>query len=219
MLKAVLLDLDGVITDTAAYHYLAWKELASEIGVEIDLEFNEQLKGVSRMESLDRILRHGGKAHAFTPAEKLTLAAKKNAQYVALLEQVTSADIYPGIRELLNELKAAGIYKVLASASKNASQILASLGIAGDLDYIVDPDEVAQGKPAPDMFLRGAAVVGAAPEECIGIEDAKAGIEAIKAAGMIAVGIGDESMLGASGADVVLPATDGLSLSFLRSLL
>ncbi|WP_152396223.1 beta-phosphoglucomutase [Paenibacillus guangzhouensis] len=219
MLKAVLLDLDGVITDTAAYHYLAWKELGSEIGIEIDSEFNEQLKGVSRMESLDRILRHGGKAHAFTLEEKLGLAAKKNARYVQLLEGITPADIYPGIEGLLVELREAGVYAVLASASKNAPQILASLRLTEYFDYIVDPDEVAYGKPAPDMFLRGAAAVSVSPGQCIGIEDAQAGIEAIKAAGMIAVGIGSGGLLSAAGADVVLPTTETLSLAFLQLLL
>jgi len=219
MLKAVLLDLDGVITDTAAYHYLAWKELASEIGIEIDPEFNEQLKGVSRMESLNRILRHGGKMHAFTPEEKLELAARKNARYVQLLEGVTPADIYPGVERLLVELREAGVYAVLASASKNAPQILSSLRLTEYFDYIVDPDEIAYGKPAPDMFLRGAEAVGAPAAVCIGIEDAEAGVEAIKAAGMIAVGIGADALLGAAGADVVLPTTEALSLTFLRSLL
>jgi beta-phosphoglucomutase len=219
MLKAVLFDLDGVITDTAEYHYMAWKQLASEIHIEIDREFNEMLKGVSRMESLERILRHGQRERDFTPEEKQELATKKNKQYVQLLEQVTPSDVYPGIRELLLELKTSGIHAVIASASKNAPQILRSLQLTDLFDYIVDPDEVAQGKPAPDIFLRGAEAVGATAKDCIGIEDAQAGIEAIKSAQMIAVGIGDEALLTASGADVVLPTTEKLSLPFLKSLI
>lgn len=218
MLKVVLFDLDGVITDTAEYHYLAWKELAAEIHIEIDREFNEMLKGVSRMESLERILRHGKRENDFTSEEKLALATKKNTHYVQLLEQVTPADTYSGIKELLLELKEAGIHAVIASASKNAPQILRSLELTALFDYVVNPDEVAYGKPAPDIFLRGAEVMGATPAECIGVEDAQAGVEAIKSAKMRAVGIGEEKLLKASGADVVLPNTSGLTLAFLQSL-
>lgn len=219
IVKAVLFDLDGVITDTAEYHYVAWKQLAAELNIEIDREFNEQLKGVSRMESLERILRHGGREHDFTVDAKIALATKKNNQYVQLLDQVTPQDVYPGIRELLLELKAAGVHAVICSASKNAPQILKSLELTELFDYIVNPDEVAHGKPAPDIFLRGAEAVGVPAEHCVGIEDAQAGIEAIKSAHMAAVGIGEEQLLKASGADVVLPTTKQLTLSFLQTVM
>lgn len=217
--QAVLFDLDGVITDTAEYHYVAWKQLGEELAIPFDRQFNEQLKGISRGESLARILRLGGKEHSYTEEEKSEFAQRKNAHYVSLLDSLTPEHTYPGIRELLLELEAAGIPAVIASASKNAPQILKALGLESLFRYIVHPDSVPHGKPAPDLFLRGAAEVGAVPSACIGIEDAQAGVEAIKAAGMLAVGIGEESVLKSSGADIVLKDTTGLTLSFLQSVL
>jgi len=218
IIKAVLFDMDGVITDTAEYHYVAWKQLAEQLDIEIDKEFNEQLKGVSRMESLERILRHGNRQNDLTTEEKVVLATQKNEQYVKLLDNVTPKDVYPGIRELLLELRAADVRAVVASASKNAPQILKSLKLTEFFDYVVNPDEVDYGKPAPDIFLRGAEVVGVAPEYCVGIEDAQAGIEAIKAANMFAVGIGEEDILKPSGANIVLSSTGTLSWTFLQTL-
>jgi beta-phosphoglucomutase len=218
IIKAVLFDLDGVITDTAEYHYVAWKQLAEQLGIEIDKAFNEQLKGVSRMESLERILRHGNRQNDLSTEEKVAFATQKNEHYVQLLDNVTPQDVYLGIRELLLELKAANVRAVIASASKNAPQILKSLEITEFFDYVVNPDEIEYGKPAPDIFLRGAEVVGIAPEYCIGIEDAQAGIEAIKSANMFAIGIGEEQVLRPSGADIVLPSTETLSWSFLQNL-
>ncbi|WP_152395024.1 beta-phosphoglucomutase [Paenibacillus guangzhouensis] len=217
-IRAVLFDLDGVITDTAEYHYVAWKQLAAQLGIEIDEAFNEQLKGVSRMESLERILRHGNRANDLSAEEKLALATQKNDEYVKLLVNVSPKDVYPGIRELLLELRAADIRTVIASASKNAPQILNSLALTDLFDYIVNPDEVPHGKPAPDIFLRGAEAVGVDPAFCVGIEDAQAGVEAIKSAKMVAVGIGEEHVLKPSGADVVLPSTGSLTWSFLQTL-
>lgn len=218
IIKAVLFDLDGVITDTAEYHYVAWKQLAEQLGIEIDKAFNEQLKGVSRMESLERILRHGNRQNDLSAEEKIAFATQKNEHYVKLLDNVTPQDLYTGIRELLLELKAADVRAVIASASKNAPQILKSLEITEMFDYVVNPDEIEYGKPAPDIFLRGAEVVGVAPENCVGIEDAQAGIEAIKSANMFAIGIGEEQVLRPSGADIVLPSTGTLSWSFLQTL-
>ncbi|WP_018757689.1 beta-phosphoglucomutase [Paenibacillus terrigena] len=218
IIKAVLFDLDGVITDTAEYHYVAWKQLAAQLGIEIDEAFNEQLKGVSRMESLERILRHGNRANDLSAEEKIALATQKNNEYVKLLVNVSPKDVYPGIRELLLELRAADVRTVIASASKNAPQILNSLALTDLFDYIVNPDEVAHGKPAPDIFLRGAEAVGVNPAFCVGIEDAQAGVEAIKSAKMVAVGIGEEHVLKPSGTDVVLPSTGSLSWSFLQTL-
>lgn len=218
-LKAVIFDLDGVITDTAEYHFIAWKQLAEELGIAIDRAFNEQLKGISRMESLERILVHGGKADAYTPEEKEDMARRKNEHYVSLLERLKPEDTYPGIRELLLEMQREGIPAVIASASKNAPQILHALELTELFSYVVPPDSVKRGKPAPDLFLRGAEEIGVPPKACIGVEDAQAGIEAIKAAGMTAVGIGEEAALTASGADVVLPDTTGLNVAFLRKTL
>ncbi|GGF90533.1 beta-phosphoglucomutase [Paenibacillus aceti] len=218
-LEAVIFDLDGVITDTAEYHYVAWKQLGESIGIPFDRAFNETLKGISRGESLERILRLGGKENDYTAEEKAELARQKNEHYVSLLVNLTPADTYPGITELLSELNAQGIPAVIASASKNAPQILRSLEIDKLFRYVVHPDSVKQGKPAPDLFLRGAEEVGANPQHCVGIEDATAGIEAIKAAGMKAVGIGEAEALKAAGADIVLPNTAGLNVELLSSLL
>lgn len=198
-IKGFIFDLDGVITDTAEYHYHAWKNLGKKMGIEIDREFNEKLKGISRMDSLDRILVHGGKADSYTETEKEALAADKNDEYVKLIEDITSADLLPGIPELLGELKAAGIKLALASASKNGPVILERLGITADFDEIVDPSLLAKGKPDPEIFIKGAQQLGLESFECIGVEDAEAGIAAINGAEMFSVGVGDpESMKGAS---------------------
>lgn len=218
-LEAVIFDLDGVITDTAEYHYVAWKQLGEELGIAFDREFNEQLKGISRMESLDLILRLGGQDQRYSDEEKQDFARRKNEHYVSLLGALTPEQAYPGIRELLLELQAAGIPAVIASASKNAPQILRSLELDSLFRFVVHPDSVPNGKPAPDLFLKGAAEVGASTARCIGIEDAQAGIQAIKAAGMIAVGIGEEAVLKPSGADIVLNGTSGLNLAFLKETL
>lgn len=217
--QAVLFDLDGVITDTAEYHFAAWKQLAEEMGISIDRAFNETLKGVSRMESLERILQHGRSEQSLSAEAKAMLAAKKNDHFVSLLEHLTPSDISPGIMELLLELKELGVPAVIASASKNAPKILNALEIAHLFVYVVPPDSVAHGKPAPDIFLAGAAKVGADPAACIALEDAQAGIEAIKAAGMIAIGIGEEALLKASGADIVIPNTARLSFPFIENAL
>ncbi|WP_019421548.1 beta-phosphoglucomutase [Paenibacillus sp. OSY-SE] len=213
-LQAVLFDLDGVITDTAEYHYLAWKQMAENIGIGIDREFNEALKGISRMESLERILIHGNRAQDFTPNQRTVLAQEKNEHYISLLTQLSPEHTYPGIGELLEQLKQEKVPAVLASASKNAPRILTSLGLEEMFQYMVSPDGIP-GKPAPDIFLNGAEAVGADPRYCIGIEDAQAGIEAIKAAGMYAVGIGEERVLRIAGANIVYESTAELNLSSL----
>lgn len=139
MKKGFIFDLDGVITDTAKYHYIAWKELAAEIGIEIDLKFNEQLKGISRMDSLERILTLGNKNDAYTEVEKEALATKKNTHYVQLLQSLTPDDLLPGVKTFLDEAKAKNIPCAIASASKNAPFILDKLGVMQDFDTIVDP--------------------------------------------------------------------------------
>ncbi|MDP4086723.1 MAG: beta-phosphoglucomutase [Bacillota bacterium] len=215
MLKAVIFDLDGVITDTAEMHYLAWKELAKGIGIDFNREFNEELKGISRMESLEKILVHGGVANQFSEADKLGLAKSKNDHYLQLLTQMKPEDIFPGIKEFLDELKANDIKIGLASASKNAPAILESLQITYYFETIVDPEEIAKGKPAPDIFLRAAEKLGITPEECIGIEDSTAGIQSIKDAGMFAVGVGTVNKMEQAGADLILHNTTELALCYL----
>lgn len=213
-MKAVLFDLDGVITDTAKFHFLAWRELGAELGIEVDEKFNEELKGVSRLDSLERILAQGGVSDKYSPAEKETLCTKKNEHYLELIQEMTPDDILPGILPLLEELRAAKLKTIITSASKNAPGILALLQVRDYFDDIVDPATVAAGKPAPDIFLAGASLAGVQPADCIGVEDAASGVQAIKAAAIAAVAVGDERVLWL--ADRVLPSTANLSLAVLR---
>lgn len=190
MLKAVIFDLDGVITDTAHLHFLAWRTVAQEIGISIDETFNEELKGISRMDSLQRILRYGGKEGAFNEQQRLALAAKKNALYVRSLASLTQDSLLPGIREVLAGIRAANVKTGLASVSLNAPGILQALGIDHAFDFCADASRIARSKPDPEIFLAASAGLNVSPREAIGIEDAAAGIQAINAAGMLSVGIG-----------------------------
>ncbi|KIL35068.1 hypothetical protein SD71_15545 [Cohnella kolymensis] len=211
-LEAVIFDLDGVITDTAEYHYLAWKELADDLGVVFDRETNEQLKGIGRMESLDILL--GPSAANFTTEQKQVLAAEKNEKYKALIERITPNDLLPGIRPLLEELRASNVKMAVASASKNAVTVLRKLEIEPFFDVVVDPNSLAKGKPDPEIFLAAAEQLDVEPTNCIGIEDAAAGIEAIKAANMDAIGVGDPRLL--SNADVVVEDPSIINLEMLE---
>lgn len=215
-MKAVLFDLDGVITDTAEYHYQAWKRLGDEIGVDITPQFNEQLKGLSRSDSLDCILKYGGKMQTYSKKEKHALAEQKNDVYLQMIQKITPADLLPGIGELLEKLKARNYKIALCSASKNGPAILKLLTIDNLFDAIVDPASLKAGKPAPDIFLKGAKLVSVEPNQCVGIEDANAGITAIKTAGMVAVGIGDAMQL--RDADRILSSTSELSIEMLESV-
>lgn len=209
-IEAVIFDLDGVITDTAEYHYLAWKQLGEELDIPFDREFNETLKGVSRTDSLERILTLGGKQDAFTEQEKTALATKKNDHYVTLIQHISEQDLLPGIIAFLDEIRATGLKIGMASASKNALTVVEALGVRHYFDDIVDAATVARSKPHPEVFLRAAEALDVAPERCIGVEDAAAGITAIHAAGMYAVGVGPETTL--HEADYRVDSTDLLSL-------
>ncbi len=214
--EAVIFDLDGVITDTAEYHYLAWKQLSEELGIPLDREFNEKLKGISRMESLEIILAHGDRQNDFTQQEKEELATKKNAYYVELIKQITPDDLLPGILAFLKELKEAQIKIAMASMSKNAFTVTNSLGVMEYFDHIVDAATVAKSKPDPEVFLKAAEAISVSPENCIGIEDAAAGVTAIHDAGMYSIGIGDEKTLGH--ANTVLQSTEQLDLKTITQL-
>lgn len=210
MIKGFIFDLDGVLTDTAEYHYQAWKKLGEEIGISFGYAFNESLKGISRMDSLERILTYGNKSAVYTREEKEALAAEKNRYYKKLIVTVTPADLLPGIASLLNDLKENGIRLALASASKNGPVLLERLGIAPLFEEIVDPAALTNGKPDPEIFLKGAEKLGLSPGECVGVEDAEAGIEAINAAGMFSVGVGTEESM--SQADYAVRSTNDLNL-------
>ncbi len=216
MIKGILFDLDGVICDTAPFHFEAWKELADELGITIDLTFNEHLKGVDRMTSLERILVHGGVENNFTPAEKLALASKKNERYQQLITSMTKDDLLPGILPFLKDLKKNNYALGLASASHNAPVILKRLGITSYFDAIVDPSSIAKGKPAPDIFLKGLELLNLSDKEVVGIEDAYSGIEAIKSANLFAIGIGNQDIL--KNADIIFPDTSYLTLERLKKL-
>lgn len=216
MFKGVLFDLDGVITDTAEYHFLAWKKLADDLGISIDRKFNERLKGVSREDSLTLILEHGNKQDDISTEQFVQLAKEKNENYVEMIQAISPKDIYPGILELLTDLKNNGIKIALASASKNGPLLLDKMEISHFFDAIVDPASLAAGKPAPDIFLAAASAVDIDIKEAIGIEDAAAGVQAIKASGALPIGVGEAKDLGD---DIALvPDTSHLSFSYLTTV-
>lgn len=207
-IKAFIFDLDGVITDTAKFHFVAWQQLAQRLGFDIDHEFNESLKGVGRMDSLNLILAHGGVT--LSEADKTAQAELKNTEYVELIKDMNETDLLAGAREALIAIRAAGLKTGLASASKNAPMILARLGITDLFDTVVDANLVVNGKPDPEVFLKAAAQLGVAATDCIGVEDAVAGVQSIKSAGMFAVGIGSTDVL--TQADIVMSGLDGFVL-------
>lgn len=210
MLKGVIFDLDGVITDTAGYHFEAWAHLAKELGIEIDEKFNAKLKGVSRMESLEAILKHGNKENEYSKEEKESLATKKNEHYKELIKNITKKDILPGIEELLDKLRENNIKMALGSASKNAPVILKQLEIEEYFDYLVDANKIKNSKPAPDIFIDGLKGLNLSPEEAVGVEDAEAGIESIRGAGMKAIGVGVDG-------DITVKSTEELTYDIIMS--
>lgn len=207
--KAVIFDLDGVITDTAHYHFLAWQRLAESEGVAFDDAFNEQLKGIDRMGSLELILARSGKT--YTPAARWELAERKNQHYQQLIATMSSADLLPGAFDALAAVRAAGLPVGLASVSKNAFTVLERLGIRASFDYVVDAATLSNSKPHPEIFLVAAQQLGVAPAHCLGVEDSVAGITSIKAAGMFALGIGKREVL--TQADAVIDGLDKFSLN------
>jgi beta-phosphoglucomutase len=213
LIKACLFDLDGVIVDTAKYHYQAWRELANKLGFDLTLEQNEQLKGISRMESLDIILAIGGVE--LTEEEKLERATVKNARYLELCMQMTPEDTLPGVRAFLDELKRLSVKIGLGSASKNAKVILERIDMLSYFETIVDGNRVTKGKPDPQVFLLGAEDLDTPPANCAVFEDAVAGIQSAIAAGMLAVGIGEKSVL--TEADIVVPGFVGFHFADLEA--
>lgn len=214
-LKAAIFDLDGVICDTAKYHYLAWRELAQQLGFEFTIEHNERLKGVSRMESLEILLSIGG--IVCSQAEKLEMANVKNERYRSFILKMEPEEILPGVVGFLDELRSAGIKIALGSASKNAMTILERLKITHLFDVVVDGTMVSRAKPAPDVFLSGAERLGFMPWQCVVFEDAAAGIEAALNAGMIAIGVGEKKNL--KRAKAVIPDFTNFTLVDLYQLL
>ncbi|ULL14421.1 beta-phosphoglucomutase [Paenibacillus sp. H1-7] len=212
--EAVIFDLDGVLTDTAEFHFQAWLELAQQLDIPFDRTINERLKGVDRRTSLEIILERSSKA--YSDSDKERFMASKNERYVELIRAIRPEHLLPGIRELLEQLKEAGIRMAVASASRNAPAIIGGLNIGHYFDHIVDAGTLVRGKPDPEVFFKAAEALGVPAKNCIGIEDASAGLEAIRAANMVAVGIGDPIVL--SAADEVLPSTEYLSWNRLNEI-
>lgn len=211
-LSACLFDLDGVIVDTAKYHFIAWREIARELGFEFTEHDNERLKGVSRTRSLEILLEVGG--IALDNATKVHLAEKKNALYLTYVMKMTPEEILPGADAFLVACRNAGLKTALATASRNAAVILDLLKIAPLFDVVVDGNKVTHTKPDPEVFLNCAKELALSPSSCVVFEDAEAGIEAAHAGGMLAIGIGDPKIL--TEADVVVPGLSKFSLAQLH---
>lgn len=215
-IKGVLFDLDGVITATARLHDQAWQSIAEKVQAPWTPALQASLKGIDRMHALGLILQAAGVAQAYSPAEKQALAAAKNQRYLELVQQLTPTDILPGIRVFLDQLQQHGYQIALASASKNAPTVLHQLGLAAFFPKIVDPNTLTKGKPAPEIYQKAAALLHLAPDQCVGIEDAAAGVAAINASGALSVGIGEAQELAA--ADVVFASTAELTLPRLQQV-
>jgi beta-phosphoglucomutase len=213
-IQAVIFDLDGVIVDTAQFHFIAWKELAAEWNYTLTPEDNEKLKGVSRMDSVNKVAQW---ANVQTkPEQLLDIAHRKNEIYLRFCNQLTPQHVLPGISSLINTLKANGVFISLGSASKNARFVLDKLGLLGVFDVVVDGNDVSKSKPNPEVFLKAAQRMGVSPEHCVVLEDAPAGIEAALAANMKVIGLGDAIEL--QKAHLVLENTINLSLVQLNQI-
>jgi beta-phosphoglucomutase len=212
-IKGCIFDLDGVIVDTAKYHYLAWKKLATLLNINFSEEDNERLKGVSRMASLDIILEIGNRV--IDDKTKEEYASLKNKWYLDYINRMMPDEILPGSLEFISELKNSGIKVALGSASRNTPLILERLGIGRLFDGVADGNNVSKAKPDPEVFITAAKLVGVQPEECIVFEDAVAGVEAALNAGMHCVGIGSEKTL--KDAHFVVSGLDKMNLKKLKN--
>jgi beta-phosphoglucomutase len=213
--KNFIFDLDGVIVDTAKYHYLAWQKIAQQLGIEFTPEHNEELKGVSRVRSLDIILALGNIEASQEDKDKWLV--QKNDEYLSYLVNMDESEILPGVLPVLNFLKENNQKIVLGSASKNARPILEKAKIIDYFDAIVDGNDVSNAKPDPEVFLQGAKKVNFPNEKCIVFEDSVAGIQAANMAGMISVGIGEENIL--HEAQFVFPNFTYIDLNFIQNLI
>lgn len=193
VIKACIFDLDGVLVDTAHYHFMAWKRLAKEFDYELTEEINEQLKGVSRMKSLEIVLKHANVA--LEEQKKQALADRKNGWFTDYVHKMKADELFPGVKELFSKLNKDNIRIALASSSKNAQTIIEILGIQNEFEAVVDGNMIVHSKPDPEIFLLAAKKLGLKPAECVVFEDAEAGVEAALAAGMKCVGIGNAAQL------------------------
>ncbi|UVD81909.1 beta-phosphoglucomutase [Mycoplasma iguanae] len=217
MIKGLIFDLDGVITETATLHFLAWKEIVKEININFTEEENSKLKGLSRIDTLKAIL----KLHKKQISEQkiVFLADKKNEFYKELLNsQLSEKDILPGIVPFLNDAKKHNLKMIIASSSFNAQKILEKIKLNSYFDGIVDPSTIKNGKPAPDIFLAAAKLANLKPEQCIGFEDALAGVEGLKAANIFTIALTHNSLEDYSKADLVFKSTNDLNLEKILSI-
>ncbi|NBC82389.1 MAG: beta-phosphoglucomutase [Bacteroidetes bacterium] len=214
MMKGCILDLDGVIVDTAKYHYIAWKELANELGIDFTTTHNEELKGISRMQSIEFILSLG--KLELSNEQKLHHAERKNNKYLRLISVLTPDDMLPGVQLLFDELVQHNIRIALGSASKNAQSILDKLAITRYFDAIIDGTVVKEAKPNPEVFIKATEALALKPHEVVVFEDAKAGVEAAINGGMKCVGVGQQDIL--KKADLIVPGLDHVQLSDLHKL-
>lgn len=208
MHRGLLFDLDGVIVDTAKYHYLAWKELAQELHINFTHEDNERLKGVSRNRSFEIILEIGG--IDMSKEEQEDYCTRKNEVYLEYISKLTKEEILPGVVDFLNDTRSKGYKIALGSASKNSVFILERLDILPLFDVIIDGTKVSKAKPDPEVFTKGAQDLGLSYEDCIVFEDAAAGVEAAHRAGMKVVGIGSPELL--PEADILIPGFEGIRI-------
>ncbi len=213
-IKACIFDLDGVIVDTAVYHFKAWKRLANHLGFDFTEEENEKLKGVSRVRSLQLILEWGGVEKS--EAEQAQLADLKNSWYVEMIQEMKPNEILPGAKEFLLAVRQAELKTALGSASKNSRTILEKVGLIELFDSIIDGNTVSASKPDPEVFLKGAESLGLEPSACVVFEDAIAGVQAAISGGMKVVGIGDAQTL--TGANLVIAGLHEMNLDKLYKL-
>ena len=213
-IKGCIFDLDGVIVDTAKYHYLAWKRLADQLDINFTLEDNERLKGVSRMDSLEIILKIGKRKLNRELKEKY--AHMKNEWYIDYISKMTPDEILPGSIKFINELKGAGIKTALGSASKNTPLILKRVGMEKMFDAVVDGNIVSRAKPNPEVFIVAAGMIKVKPENCVVFEDAVAGVQAAINAGMTCVGIGTRKVL--AKAYYIISGLDEMNLKKLKEI-
>jgi len=209
MKKGIIFDLDGVIVSTDEYHYMAWSKLAAEEGIYFDRKINERLRGVSRMESLAIVLERSEKK--YKKEEQQAMAERKNTYYKELLSELTPGHILPGVTKLLTELKIRGIKTAIGSSSRNTPFILKQIGLADRFDGVADGNSITNSKPDPEVFLLAARLLNLSPFDCVIVEDAKAGIDAAKAASAVAVAVG--SAAGYDKADYSYTSMEDLQLT------
>lgn len=210
-IKGFVFDLDGVITDTSVFHSQAWHQVADKVGAPWSKELEDGLKGISRMDSLEMILKAGNLSDQYTEDQKIALATEKNTNYLKLVDQMTPDNILPGIKDFLDDIQSHGYLLSLTSASKNAPKVLEKLQLTTYFPKIVDPKTLSKGKPDPEIYLKGAELINLKPEQCIGVEDAAAGVESINAAGETSIGIGDKQIL--KDADINFEDTGEMTLT------